>query len=174
MLKQFCQRVLSVDRAVKDFTVESVSITENTHVILTQGISSPFLEERKQFSELDKSEVPKQMNFLMTKSNQFSFIISFSEGNGAEDNQVVVDIEIWRGLVFEQSLVVTPNVKEFAADFNFSAGNQFTVKNLLQVLENAIRRDIPDVGRNGIGCGVVFERENSKRRTGIHHSFPPS
>jgi len=110
----------------------------------------------------------------MRKSDQFSLFVSFSESNGAEDNQVVVDIEIGRGLILEQSLVVAPNVEEFTVDFNFGTSDEFTVENLVQVLEDVIRRNVPDVRGNGIGFCVVFEKEKSKQRVGIHHSFPPS
>ncbi|MBQ3443296.1 MAG: hypothetical protein IJG33_08630 [Selenomonadaceae bacterium] len=53
---------------------------------------------------MSKGEIPKQMNFLTRKSDQFAFVISLRESNGAEDYQVVVNVEIGRGLVFEQSL----------------------------------------------------------------------
>ena len=84
----------------------------------------------------------------MRKPDQFSLFVSFSKSNGTEDNQVVVDIEIGRGLFLEQSLVVAPNVEEFTVDFNFGASNEFTVKNLVQVLENVIGRDVADVRGN--------------------------
>ena len=70
--------------------------------------------------------------------------------------------------------VVAPNVEELAVDFNFGASDEFTVENLVQVLENVIGRDVPDVRGNGIGFGVVFEGEKSKQRVGVHHSFPHS
>ena len=74
----------------------------------------------------------------MRKPNQFPLFVSFSESNGAENNQVVVDIEIGSGLVFEQSFVVGVHVEELAVDFNFRAGYQFIVKNLVQVLKNVV------------------------------------
>ena len=93
----------------------------------------------------------------MRKPYQFSLLIRLGKSNGTKDNQVVVNVEIGSGLVFEQSLVVAPNVEKFAVDFNLGAGNEFTVKNLVQVLENVVRRDITNVRGNGISFGVVFE-----------------
>ena len=81
----------------------------------------------------------------MRESDKFSFLVSFSESNGTEDNEVVVDVEIGRGLVFEQSLVVAPNVEEFTVDFNFGASDEFTVQNPVQVLEYVVGRDIANV-----------------------------
>ena len=84
----------------------------------------------------------------MRKPDQFSLFVSFSKSNGAEDNQVVVDIEIGCGLFLEQSLVVAPNVEEFSVDFNFGTSDEFTVENLVQVLENIVGRDVADVRGN--------------------------
>ena len=84
----------------------------------------------------------------MRKPDQFSLFVSFSKSNGTEDNQVVVDIEIGRGLFLEQSLVVAPNVEEFSVDFNFGTSDEFTVENLVQVLENIVGRDVADVRGN--------------------------
>ena len=81
----------------------------------------------------------------MRKSDQFSLFVSFSKSNGAEDYQVVVDIEIGSGLILEQSLVVAPNVEEFSVDFNFGASDEFTVQNPVQVLEYVVGRDIANV-----------------------------
>ena len=84
----------------------------------------------------------------MRQPDQFSLFVSFSKSNGTEDNQVVVDIEIGRGLFLEQSLVVAPNVEEFSVDFNFGTSDEFTVENLVQVLENIVGRDVADVRGN--------------------------
>ena len=84
----------------------------------------------------------------MRKPDQFSLFVSFSKSNGTEDNQVVVDIEIGRGLFLEQSLVVAPNVEEFSVDFNFGTSDEFTFENLVQVLENIVGRDVADVRGN--------------------------
>ena len=110
----------------------------------------------------------------MRKPNKFSLFVRLSESNGTEDNEVVVDVEIGSGFILEQSLIVAPNVKEFSVDFNLRASDEFTVKNFVQVLENVVRRNLPDVRGNGICFGVVFECEKSKQRVGVHHSFPPS
>ena len=106
--------------------------------------------------------MPKQLNVIARKPDKFSFLICFCEGNGAEDYQVVINVEIGRGLVFEQSLVVGVHVKELPIDFYFRAGYQFTVKNLVQVLKNIVGRDVSDVRGNGICLCVTFESEKSK------------
>ena len=102
---------------------------------------------------MDKSEVPEQVNVVAGKPCQIAVVVSLSECNGTEDNQVVVDVEIGRRTVFKQSFVVRPHVEELAVDFNFDAGNEFTVENLVQIFENVIGRNVPDVRGNGIGRG---------------------
>lgn len=106
--------------------------------------------------------MPKQVNVIALKSDKAAVVISLRKDNGTENYQVVVDIKIGRGLVLEQSLVVAPNVEEFSVDFNFGTSDEFTVENLVQVLEDVIRRNVPDVRGNGIGFCVVFERENPR------------
>ena len=131
-----------------------------------------FFDVIEQFWELKAREIPQQLNFFVRKSDKFSFLVRLGEGNRTEDNEVVVNVEIGRGLVFEQSFVVRVHVEKFAVDFNFGAGNELAVKNLVQVMENVVGRDVSDVGRNGIGYGVVFESEKSKRRAGSHQLSP--
>ena len=115
---------------------------------------------------MSERKVPEQVNVVAGKPYQFSFVVRFSKSNGAEDNEVVVDVEIWRGLILEQSLVIGVHVEEFAVDCNFRAGNHVALEDFVQILENVIRRDVSDVRGNGIGRVVVFECENPKRRVG--------
>ena len=116
--------------------------------------------------------MPKQVNVVAGKPCQITFVVSLSEGNGAEDNQVVVDVEIGSVLVLEQSLVVGVHVEKLAVDLDFGASNEFAVENPVQVFEKIVGRNVPDVRGNGIGRCVVFERENPKRRAGIHLVSP--
>ena len=88
---------------------------------------------------MNDSEIPKQVNIVAGKPCQIAFVVSLSEGNGTEDNQLVVDVKIGRRLVFEQSLVVRPHVEELTVDFNFGASDEFTVENPVQVFEDINR-----------------------------------
>ena len=109
----------------------------------------------------------------MRKPDKVSVFVSLSESNGAEDDEVVVNVEIGSGLIFEQSLVIGVYVEKLAVDFNFSAGDELAVENLVEVFENVIGRNIPDVRRNGIGYSVAFKGENLKQRVGDHQKSLP-
>ena len=110
------------------------------------------------------------MNIITTKLDKVSVLVRFSESNGAEDNQVVINVEIGSRISFEQSFIIAPNVEKLAVDFNFGASDEGTIQNPVQALEDIIGRNVPDMRRNGIGFGVVFECEKPKPRVGIHRA----
>ena len=61
-------------------------------------------EKIEQFGKLKLREIPKQVNFLALKLDKTAVLVRLRKDDGAEDNQVVVDIEIGSGLILEQSL----------------------------------------------------------------------
>ena len=78
------------------------------------------------------------VDFIGIETDKFAIFVSFGEGDGAEDNQFVVDEEIGNGLIFKQSFIVRPNVEKLAANFNFDAGDQVAVEDFVQIMENIV------------------------------------
>ena len=103
------------------------------------------------------------MNIFALQSDETALFIRLCEDDGTEDNQVIVNVEIGRGLVFKQSSIVAPYIEKFAVDFNLGAGNAVAVDDFVEVFEHVVGRYVSDVRGNGTEFIVAFESENPKQ-----------
>jgi len=107
--------------------------------------------------------MPEKVNIVARKSDKAAVVISLRKDNGTENYQVVVDIKIGRGLIFEQGFVVTPHVEQLTCNFDLCAGDAIAVDDFVEVLQDVIGRNVSDMRGNGIGFGVVFESKDPKQ-----------